>query len=165
MCSRRAHTPIRMICLGENRATVCWVASLAQTFGKGAANPYCVSGRCKPDSMLGNYSITDWPLSTPKATVLYRHTKAALVGPKRRCAMENIRRISYNTLPVDIEALIAMVQKEILRHSWSYFSINANAERKITVSGCPVCKVELTTTTQFVEHIANDVVPRTLRGY
>jgi len=60
-------------------------------------------------------------------------------------------------------ALLAAIQKEIHRHDLSYFVDEppsvAQGGRGVVVSGCPACKKRINTMTQFLDHLANDVMP------
>jgi hypothetical protein len=59
--------------------------------------------------------------------------------------------------------LLAAIQKEIHRHDLSYFVNNppsvAQGGKGVFVSGCPACKKRINTMTQFLDHLANDVMP------
>ena len=59
--------------------------------------------------------------------------------------------------------LLAAIQKEIHRHDLSYFVDNppsvAQGGKGVVVSGCPACKKRINTVTQFLDHLANDVMP------
>ena len=52
--------------------------------------------------------------------------------------------------------LIAAIQKEILRHDFGTFVDNPPS----VAQGCATCNKRANTTTQFLEHIANDAIPR-----
>jgi hypothetical protein len=58
--------------------------------------------------------------------------------------------------------LLAAIQKEIHRHDLSYFVDEppsvAQGGKGVVVSGCPACK-KINTTAQFLDHLANDVMP------
>ena len=61
-------------------------------------------------------------------------------------------------------ALLAAIQREIHRHDFSHFideppSI-AEGGKGVVVPGCPACKVRINTTSQFLDHLANDAMPR-----
>jgi len=69
---------------------------------------------------------------------------------------------------MDARALIASIQSELRRHSWDTFvdeppSI-AHGGRGVVVVGCPACRKKLYTVSQFVEHLARDVIPKVIRG-
>ncbi len=59
--------------------------------------------------------------------------------------------------------LLAAIQKEIHRHDLSYFVDEppsvAQGGKGVVVSGCPACKKRINTTVQFLDHLANDVMP------
>jgi hypothetical protein len=60
--------------------------------------------------------------------------------------------------------LIAAIQSELRRRSWDTFvdgppSI-AHGGRGVVVVGCPACRKTLYTVSQFIEHLARDVVPK-----
>ena len=50
--------------------------------------------------------------------------------------------------------LLAAIQKEIYRHDFSHFE-----EKGVVVSGCPACKTRINSMNQFLDHLANDVLP------
>jgi hypothetical protein len=59
--------------------------------------------------------------------------------------------------------LLAVLQQEIRRHDFSTFvdappSV-AQGGNGIVVPGCPQCKKRLNTHSQFLDHLANDVLP------
>jgi len=62
--------------------------------------------------------------------------------------------------------LIAAIQKEILRHDFGTFVDNppsvAQGGRGVVVPGCATCNKRANTTTQFLEHIAKDAIPRSI---
>ena len=54
-------------------------------------------------------------------------------------------------------------QQEIRRHEFNYFvdqppSI-AQGGRGVTVPGCPACRKRINTMSQFLDHLADDVLP------
>jgi hypothetical protein len=53
--------------------------------------------------------------------------------------------------------------KEIHRHDLSYLVAEppsvAQGGKGVVVSGCPACKKRINTVTQFLDHLANDVMP------
>jgi hypothetical protein len=59
--------------------------------------------------------------------------------------------------------LLAAIQREIHRHDLSYFVDEppsvAQGGKGVVVSGCPACKKRINTMTQFLDHLANDVMP------
>ena len=64
--------------------------------------------------------------------------------------------------------LIAAIQKEILRHDFGTFVNNppsvAQGGRGVVVPGRTTCNKRANTTTQFLEPIANDDIPRLIEG-
>jgi hypothetical protein len=64
---------------------------------------------------------------------------------------------------VQKSALLAAIQKEIHRHDLSYFVHEppsvAQGGRGVVVSGCPTCRKRINTIGQFLDHLANDVMP------
>ncbi len=59
--------------------------------------------------------------------------------------------------------LLRAIQPEIRRHDFSHFvdeppSI-AEGGKGIVVPGCPTCKKRINTTSQFLDHLANDAIP------
>ena len=64
--------------------------------------------------------------------------------------------------------LLLILQQEIRRHSYDYFISNppsiAEGGQGVCVPGCPACRKRLQTMNQFVEHLANDVVPKVIDG-
>jgi hypothetical protein len=54
-------------------------------------------------------------------------------------------------------------KKEIHRHDLSYFVDEppsvAQGGKGVVVSGCPACKKRINTMVQFLDHLANDVMP------
>jgi hypothetical protein len=59
--------------------------------------------------------------------------------------------------------LLAAIQKEIRRHDLSYFVDEppsvAQGGKGVVVAGCPACKKRINTMTQFLDHLASDVMP------
>ena len=64
---------------------------------------------------------------------------------------------------MDARALIAAIQSELRRHTWDTFVDQppaiAQGGRGVVVVGWPVCRKRLYTVSQFVEHLARDVIP------
>jgi hypothetical protein len=62
-----------------------------------------------------------------------------------------------------IGALIVEIQKEIRLHDWDSFSVPVDDDepdgRKVVVSGCPACRKQIGTMPQFLDHLADDVIP------
>jgi hypothetical protein len=63
-------------------------------------------------------------------------------------------------------ALLAAIQAEIQRHDFSHFVDEppsvADGGKGVVVPGCPVCKIRINTTSQFLDHLANDAMPALL---
>jgi hypothetical protein len=60
-------------------------------------------------------------------------------------------------------ALLRALQQEIRRHNFNYFvdqppSI-AQGGRGVVVPGCPACEKRINTMSQFLDHLADDVLP------
>jgi hypothetical protein len=59
--------------------------------------------------------------------------------------------------------LLRAIQQEIRRHDFSHFVNNppsvAHGGDGIVVPGCPTCKKRINTMSQFLDHLANDVMP------
>jgi hypothetical protein len=59
--------------------------------------------------------------------------------------------------------LLQAIQKEIQRHDLSYFVDEppsvAQGGRGVVVAGCPACRKRINTISQFLDHLANDVMP------
>jgi hypothetical protein len=77
-------------------------------------------------------------------------------------------RLGYNPdrgsdlRPMDkIDSLLLAIQQELRRHDWDTFQVELGSDdnRKVTVSGCPVCKKQVGTMPQFLDHLALDAVP------
>jgi len=69
---------------------------------------------------------------------------------------------------MDARALVAAIQSELRRHSWDTFvdqppSI-AQGGKGVVVVGCPACRKKLYTVSQFVEHLARDVIPSVIKS-
>ncbi len=64
--------------------------------------------------------------------------------------------------------ILAPAKQELLRHSLGTFVLNppsvAGGGQGVVVTGCPPCQKRLHTTNHFVKHLADDVLPRILRG-
>ncbi len=59
--------------------------------------------------------------------------------------------------------LVRALQQEIRRHDFNYFvheppSI-AQGGRGVVVPGCPACMKRINTMSQFLDHLADDVLP------
>jgi hypothetical protein len=74
----------------------------------------------------------------------------------------------FCTLPgsptVQKSILLAAIQKEIQRHDLSYFVDEppsvAQGGKGVVVAGCLTCKKRINTMVQFLDHLANDAMPR-----
>jgi hypothetical protein len=69
---------------------------------------------------------------------------------------------------MDAGALISAIQSELRRHSWDTFvdqppSIGRGG-RGVVVVGCPACRKKLYTVSQFIEHLARDVIPKAIES-
>jgi hypothetical protein len=64
--------------------------------------------------------------------------------------------------------LLRVLQTEIRRHSFDAFvdepPIMTGGERGVAVPGCPACRKRINTVAQFVDHLANDVLPNIVEG-
>jgi hypothetical protein len=62
--------------------------------------------------------------------------------------------------------LLTAIQKEIYRHDFSHYvdrpPVVALGGNGVVVAGCPACKVRINSMSQFLDHLANDVMPRLL---
>ena len=62
-----------------------------------------------------------------------------------------------------IDALIVVIQQEILRHDWNSFAVPVDDDEpdgpKVVVSGCPLCRKQIGTMPQFLDHLADDAIP------
>lgn len=69
---------------------------------------------------------------------------------------------------MDAQALIATIQSELRRHSWDTFvdqpPSTAQGGRGVMVVGCPACRKKLYTVSQFIEHLARDVIPKVIES-
>jgi hypothetical protein len=63
-------------------------------------------------------------------------------------------------------ALLAALQAEIRRHDFSTFLTEqpsmAQGGPGVVVPGCPACRKRINTMTQFLDHLADDVLPALL---
>ena len=61
-----------------------------------------------------------------------------------------------------------LLQQEIRRHDFSYFIDDppsmAQGGRGVCVPGCSVCRKQINTMNSFVDHLANDVLPKLIDG-
>ena len=67
------------------------------------------------------------------------------------------------------QELLRALQVEIRRHGFDTFVDEppsvAQGGRGVVVPGCPACRKRFQTTSKFVEHIAEDVVPKVLARF
>jgi hypothetical protein len=60
-------------------------------------------------------------------------------------------------------ALLRALQQEIRRHGFNYFVDQppsvAQGGRGVVVPGCPACEKRINTMSQFLDHLADDVLP------
>jgi hypothetical protein len=57
------------------------------------------------------------------------------------------------------QALLRVLQFEIQRHDLGTFLDEPQSGRGVVVPGCSLCRKRLNTSSQFVDHLANDVLP------
>jgi hypothetical protein len=59
--------------------------------------------------------------------------------------------------------LLRAIQQEIRRHDFNYFIHEppaiAQGGKGVVVPGCPVCMKRINTMSQFLDHLADDVLP------
>lgn len=64
--------------------------------------------------------------------------------------------------------LLRLLQTEVRRHDFSTFidepPAMALGGKGVVVPGCPVCKVQINTMPQFLDHLADDVLPKVVDG-
>jgi hypothetical protein len=60
---------------------------------------------------------------------------------------------------VQKSTLLRALQQEIRRHDFSYFVEEIPHNKGVVVPGCPICKKRLNTTSQFLDHLADDAMP------
>ena len=64
---------------------------------------------------------------------------------------------------MDKAKILQMAQTELMKHSRETFVDNppsiAQGGSGVVVMGCPRCRKKLQTVTQFMEHLASDVLP------
>ncbi len=62
--------------------------------------------------------------------------------------------------------LLFLLQQEIRRHDFDFFVDEppsvAQGGRGVCVPGCPACKIRINTMPQFLDHLANDVLPKVI---
>ncbi len=59
--------------------------------------------------------------------------------------------------------LLRALQQEIRRHDFNYFVLDpptiAQREKGVVEPGCPACLKRINTMSQFLDHLADDVLP------
>jgi hypothetical protein len=60
---------------------------------------------------------------------------------------------------MDKQALLRTLQVEIQRHDLGTFMDEPQGGHGVVVPGCSLCRKRLNTSSQFVDHLANDVLP------
>ena len=64
--------------------------------------------------------------------------------------------------------LLRLLQQEIRKHDFDSFIDNppsmAQGGRGVCVPGCPSCRKQLQTMNQFMDHLANDVLPKVIES-
>jgi hypothetical protein len=60
---------------------------------------------------------------------------------------------------MDKQALLRALQVEIQRHDLGTLMDEPHSGHGVVVPGCSVCRKRLNTSSQFVDHLANDVLP------
>lgn len=60
---------------------------------------------------------------------------------------------------MDKQALLRALQLEIQRHALGTFMDETQSDRGVIVPGCLLCRKRFNTSHQFVDHLANDVLP------
>jgi len=62
-----------------------------------------------------------------------------------------------------VDAILHAAQSEILKHSWGFFVLGppsiAEGGTGVVVPGCEHCQKYMTNRDQFMQHLANDVLP------
>jgi hypothetical protein len=62
-----------------------------------------------------------------------------------------------------IDSLILAIQGELRRHDWDSFPVPVDDDepdgQKVVVSGCSVCRKQIGTMPQFLDHLADDAIP------
>ena len=63
----------------------------------------------------------------------------------------------------ELPELLFALQQEIRRHSWDHFIEEppsvAQGGKGVVVPGCTACRKRINTHNQFLDHLANDVLP------
>ena len=64
--------------------------------------------------------------------------------------------------------LLRLLQQEIRRHDFDFFTDEppsmAQGGRGVCVPGCSACRKQLQTMNQFMDHLANDVLPKVIES-
>jgi hypothetical protein len=63
------------------------------------------------------------------------------------------------------QALLRALQVEIQRHDLGTFMDEQQSGRGVVVPGCSLCRKLLNTSSQFVDHLANDVLPAAIAKF
>ncbi len=83
------------------------------------------------------------------------------VYPRTPARRATISPLGSSTVQKSV--LLAAIQKEIQRHDLSYVVDEppsvALGGKGVVVSACPACKKRINTTGQFLDHLANEVMP------
>jgi hypothetical protein len=79
------------------------------------------------------------------------------------CAILTTRFLFTPDWIMQKSALLRALQQEIRRHDFNYFideppSI-AQGGKGVVVPGCPACEKRINTMSQFLDHLADDVMP------
>jgi hypothetical protein len=68
---------------------------------------------------------------------------------------------------MDKAKILTAAKAELSKHSWDYFCTELKSVAEggggVIVSGCPNCKKRFNTNTQYLRHLADDVLPVILR--
>jgi hypothetical protein len=60
--------------------------------------------------------------------------------------------------------LLRAIQHEIMQHDFDCFMDDSTPGVRVVVPGCPKCRKTLYTTSNFIDHINNDVLPKLIDG-
>ena len=89
-------------------------------------------------------------------SISFRHLFAVMLGS---CASDE---------PMTKPELLLALQTEIRRHFFDTFVENppslAQGGKGVVVPGCPACQRRIHTMVKFVDHLADDVLPRLVEG-
>jgi hypothetical protein len=62
--------------------------------------------------------------------------------------------------------LLRLLQREIRKHDFDYFVDEppsfAQGGRGVVVPGCPACRKQFQTMSQYLDHLADDVLPKVI---